>query len=303
MAPFEILVVLTDFPGLTEAEKLFLSEKLDNIEDLAVLSSIEGLVSLTGRIPKKQPPERHVLEALIEARIKGMERSGIRFVHFYSDDYPPLLREIYDPPSGLFYRGRLPETGKPLVSVVGTRSPSGDGVSAAFSLSEDLGRHGVSVVSGLAFGIDAFAHRGNISGGGFSVAVLACGVDILYPRGNSCLAGKILESGGCILSEYPPGVPPLKYRFPRRNRIISGIARSVIVVEAPEKSGALITADFALDQGRDMFVYAGTLDSRRNFGGRNLHAQGAPAVSSAFDIFSAWDCSCLLLLIILAVYT
>ena len=291
MAPVEILLLLADFPGLTEAEKLFLSEKLDNIEDLAVLSSIEGLVSLTGRLPKKKPPERSVLEGLIESRLKGMRRSGIKVVHFFSDGYPPLLREIYDPPSGLFYRGCLPGTEKPLISVVGTRSPSGDGVSAAFSLSEDLGRHGVSVVSGLAFGIDAFAHRGNISGGGLSVAVLACGVDILYPRGNSCLAGKILETGGCILSEYPPGVPPLKYRFPRRNRIISGMSRSVVVVEAPEKSGALITADFALEQGRDTFVHSETLDSRRNPGGRFLHEQGAAAVSSAFDVFSAWGCA------------
>lgn len=291
MAPTEILLLLVDFPGLTNAEKLFLCEKLDNREDLAVLSSIEGIAHLIRRVPKKRPPEKDALEAVLETRLKTMERFGIRFAGFFSDAYPPLLREIYDPPFGLFYRGVLPDVEKPLVSIVGTRTPSGDGVAAAFSLAEDLGRHGVSVVSGLAFGIDAFAHKGNVAGGGFSAAVLACGVDILYPRGNARLAGKIIESGGCVLSEYPPGYPPLKYRFPRRNRIISGMTRSVVVVEAPEKSGALITADFALEQGRDMFVHAGTLDSRRNHGGRNLHFQGAAAVSSASDVFSAWGCA------------
>ncbi len=291
MAPVELLVILADFPGLTLREKLLLAEKLDNIEGLAVLSSIERLAILIERAPKYQPPSCEDLKAESEKRMGAMRRFGIRFVHFLSEEYPPLLREIYDPPFGLFYRGTLPDTAKPLVSIVGTRSPSGDGITAAYSLSEDLGKNGVSVVSGLAFGIDASAHRGNIAGGGLSAAVLACGVDILYPRGNAVLAGKLLESGGCILSEYPPGIQPLKYRFPRRNRIISGLSRSVIVIEAPEKSGALITADFALEQGRDMFVHGATLNSKRNAGGRKLHEQGAQAVSSAFDVFSAWKCA------------
>jgi len=120
------------------------------------------------------------------------------------------------------------------------------------------------------------------------VAVLACGVDTVYPRSNACLAARMVDAGGCLLSEYPPGESPLKYRFPGRNRIISGLARSVLVVEAPEKSGALITADFALEQGRDLFVCADTLGSPRGGGTRHLCEQGAPAVTSAADILVTW---------------
>lgn len=288
MAPIEILVLLADFPGLRSKERLFLAEKLDNMEELAVLSSIEGLSLFLGRMPEFPLPSKAELEERRDRRMEQMRRLGIGFTHFLSAEYPPLLREIHDPPYGIFFRGTLPDGSMPLVSMVGTRAPSGDGVSAAFSLAEDLGRHGVPVVSGLAFGIDAFSHKGNLSGGGCSVAVLACGVDILYPRGNSRLAGKLLENGGCILSEYPPGAGPLKYRFPQRNRIISGLSRSVVMVEAPEKSGALITADFALEQGRDLFVHRSSLASKRNGGGRKLFAQGAPAVASAADVFASW---------------
>ena len=289
MATLDLLVVLADFPGITLREKLLLAEKLDNIEDIEVISNMEGLGALIGRAPKKPPPLREELQALSSVRMRAMGSYGIRFSSFYMDDYPPLLREIYDPPFGIFYRGGLPDASKPLVSVVGTRHPSGDGIAAAYSLSEDLGKKDVPVVSGLAIGIDAAAHKGNIAGGGLSVAVLACGVDILYPRANATLAGKLLEAGGCILSEYPPGAEPLKYRFPRRNRIISGLSRSVIVVEAPEKSGALITADFALEQGRDLLVHGVSLNSKRNAGGRRLYDEGAQAVSSAADVFAAWD--------------
>ncbi len=291
MAPVELLVILADFPGLTLREKLILSEKLDSIDGLEVISSIDSLASMISRAPKRKPPSCDSLKAESERRMNAMRRFGIKFANFFSEEYLPLLREIYDPPFGLFYRGMLPDGEKPLVSVVGTRRPTGDGITAAYSIAEDLGQNGISVVSGLASGVDASAHRGNIAGGGLSLAVLACGVDIFYPRGNAVLAGKLLEAGGCILSEYPPGAQPLKYRFPRRNRIISGVSRSVIVVEAPEKSGALITADFALEQGRDMFVHGATLDSRRNAGGKKLYEQGAQAVLSACDVFSAWGCA------------
>ena len=291
MANLELLMVLADFPAITLREKLLLAEKLDNIEDIEVISTLEGLSSFIGRVPKKVPPSRDALQLLSEKRMRAMGRYGIRFSSFYMDEYPPLLREIYDPPFGIFYRGALPDASKPLVSIVGTRSPTGDGLQAAYSLSEDLGKNGISVVSGLAFGVDAAAHRGNIAGAAPTVAVLACGVDILYPRGNATLAGKLLEAGGCILSEYPPGTEPLKFRFPRRNRIISGLSRSVVVVEAPEKSGALITADCALEQGRDLFVHGATLNSKRNAGGRKLHNDGAMAVMSASDVFAAWRCA------------
>jgi DNA processing protein len=140
----------------------------------------------------------------------------------------------------------------------------------------------------LARGIDAFAHRGCVEALGKSVAVLACGLDRIYPRSNATLAGRLLESGGCVIGEYPPGEEPLKFRFPERNRIIAGLARSVVVIEAPEKSGALITADFALEQGKDLFVFSGTLDSPRGAGTKRLAFDGAPAVSSAREVLASW---------------
>lgn len=148
---------------------------------------------------------------------------------------------------------------------------------------------GADVVSGLAMGIDAAAHLGNAEAGGKSVAVLGCGIDRIYPASSNAAAYRILAAGGCILGEYGCGVPPTKYNFPERNRIISGLCRATVVIEAPDRSGALITADFALNQGRDLFVHAGVLDSRRNGGCRKLAFDGAPAVSTASEVLREGD--------------
>jgi len=287
MEPNELTLALCRLSFLTCREKVFLAKNLDNIESLTVLS-IEDLGVRVGRIIRTRcwKPEYIVLQ--VESDLAIMRRFGIGFVSFMSSDYPPLLREMYDPPFGIFRRGELPDPEHPLVAIVGTRSPSGDGALAARKIAREFGEAGIPVVSGLARGIDAFAHRGNLDGRGASIAVLACGVDCVYPRSNACLAARMVESGGCLLSEYPPGETPLQSRFPERNRIISGLARSVLVVEAPMKSGALITADFALEQGRDLFVCADTLSSARGEGTRRLHEQGAPAIRSASTILETW---------------
>ena len=206
------------------------------------------------------------LESTVSRDLELLNRYSIGVVSYNSSLYPPLFRELHDPPFSVFYRGSLPDPEKPLAGMVGTRSPSGDGALAAARIGAEFASAGIGVVSGLARGIDAFAHRGNAEAGGSSVAVLACGVERLYPRSNARLGGMLLERGGCILSEYPPGEEPLKYRFPQRNRLISGLSRSLLVVEAPAKSGALITADFALEQGRDVFVFSGSVSSRRGEG-------------------------------------
>lgn len=175
---------------------------------------------------------------------------------FYGDSqYPPLLGEIDDPPLVLYLRGSLPSNAESLAGIVGTRFPTGAGRQAAFRLGFDLGASGVWVVSGLARGIDREAHEGCEQAGGKSVAVLGSGIDLIYPSTSRSAAMALLARGGAILSEYPPGVPPLRWHFPARNRIISGLSRGVVVVEAPERSGALFTADYALDQGRDLWVH------------------------------------------------
>lgn len=273
--------------SLSFSQKRTLLIKLDNLQSLTVLS-IEDILLLTGFAPKRRDWQPQDLGSRVTNDILLMDRYEIGAVSYLSEKFPPLLREIADPPFALFYRGTLPDPEKTVVGMVGTRMPSGDGAMAAARLGSEFGGCGIPVVSGLARGVDAFAHRGNIDAGAPSIAILACGPEQIYPRSNVRLAGALLERGGCILSEYPPGEGPLKYRFPQRNRLISGISRSLIVVEAPEKSGALITADFALEQGRDVYVYRETLNSRRGQGTLNLHAQGAEAVSSAFEVLSAW---------------
>ena len=175
--------------------------------------------------------------------------------------YPPLLAELHDPPACLYLRGGPAEIlSRTAVAVVGARSCSRYGAQVARELARELAAAGVVVVSGLARGIDGEAHRGALAAEGLTVAVLGCGIDRDYPRAHAQLAGRIVQSG-LVVSEYPPGVEPAPWRFPARNRIVAGLARATVVVEARERSGALITADFALELGRDVFAVPGEITS------------------------------------------
>ncbi len=208
---------------------------------------------------------------------------------FYEDSaFPPQLRHIYDPPLAIFVRGSLPGPERSLVGVVGTRFPTGGAERASFRLGFELARQGVGVVSGLARGIDREAHEGCLEAGGVSVGVLGNGIDRIYPETSAQTARQLLQTGGALVSEYPPGVPPLAYHFPARNRIISGLSRSVVVVQAPEKSGALITADYALEQGRDLSVHQAGLAGSAGAGTRKLSQAGAPVIAGAVDVVRAW---------------
>jgi DNA processing protein len=201
--------------------------------------------------------------------------------------YPPLLAELYDPPARLYLRGGAPEIlARTSVAVVGARSCSPYGAQVARELSRDLAALGVVVVSGLARGIDGEAHRGALAAGGLTVAVLGCGIDRDYPRAHAQLAGRIAESG-LIVSEYPPGVEPAPWRFPARNRIVAGLAQATVVVEARERSGALITADFALELGRDVFAVPGEITSGLSRGTNDLIRQGATPLLAVDDVLEA----------------
>ena len=275
-------------PFLKGKEKRFLAETL---EDLAALSrlSLNDLSLLLKRPLKTKLWKKGFIEKAVQDGLKIIGVYGIKTVSVFDEAFPPQLREIPDSPLMLFYRGSLPDPERPSAAMVGTRRPTGEGIQAALNLSKQFAENGVPVISGLAYGIDTFSHRGCLEGGGKTVAVLACGVESIYPRTNKRLAAAILESDGCIISEYPPGTEPLQFRFPERNRIVSGLSRSVIIVEAPEKSGALITADFALEQGRDVFVCKAVLNSPQNAGGRRLNEEGARAVSGAEDVLNEWQ--------------
>ena len=205
---------------------------------------------------------------------ENLETCGVRFVSAQHPDYPSLLRGIPDYPLGLFYRGRLPAQDKRMAAVVGARACSGAGRSYARKMGYLLAGAGIAVVSGMAYGIDAAAQEGALQAGGESYAVLGCGVDVCYPQEHADLARRLTERGG-LISEYPPGTSPLKHHFPARNRIISGLCMAVAVVEAREKSGSLITADTALDQGRDVYAMPGRWSDPLSAGCNRLIDQGA----------------------------
>lgn len=213
-----------------------------------------------------------------------LEKAGVAFVCYNEPGYPANLSFIFDPPPVLFVRGNLKPADEQALAVVGSRKPTPYGRLVAEKIAYDLTAAGITVISGAARGIDTAAHKGALDAGGRTVAVLGCGPDVAYPRENSRLIGQIAGSGA-VLSEFPLGAQPEAWHFPTRNRIISGMARGVLVVEAAEKSGALITADFALEQGRDVMAVPGNITSPLSRGANRLIKQGAKLVEGAEDIF------------------
>lgn len=199
--------------------------------------------------------------------------------------YPPRLAEIYDPPLALFVRGELREEDELSVAIVGTRRASPYGLRMAERLARELAERGVTVVSGMASGIDAAAHRGAMAAGGRTIAVLGCGVDVVYPSENRDLMEQIIGHG-CVLSQFPMGTKPNRGHFPYRNRIISGLTMGVIVIEAPVESGSLITARHAAEQGREVFAVPGPVGSPNSAGPHSLIRQGAKLVETAEDILA-----------------
>jgi len=200
--------------------------------------------------------------------------------------YPSLLAQLHDPPPALHVRGDVDCLSVAAVAVVGARSCSSYGAQVARDLAGELARAGVVVVSGLARGIDGEAHRGALAGGGITVAVLGCGIDRDYPRSHAELAQRI-RANGAVVSEYAPGIEPAPWRFPARNRIIAGLCLATVVVEARERSGALITADFALELGRDVFAVPGEITSALSAGTNDLLRQGAIPLTAARDVLAA----------------
>ncbi|MDR1210987.1 MAG: DNA-processing protein DprA [Spirochaetaceae bacterium] len=280
--------IIISIPGISLRDRLFLCEKFDLEGEISILSreDIEKIL--------RKPLNRYAfsMEGVLrqaEADYRRTLRQGIGFISWRDAEYPPLLREINDPPVLLFFRGRLPPEERAPAAIVGTRKPSGQGTRAAYAFARDLAGAGIPVVSGLALGIDAMAHRGAVDGGPGGIAVLGSGIDMVYPASNRALAGKILERGGALLSEYAPGTVPARWRFPARNRIIAGLCRGTLIVEAGEHSGALITAQFALDEGRDLWVARAGFDSPLGGGTRRLASDGAPVLENAAELLAEWQ--------------
>ena len=230
----------------------------------------------------------HALDGLdLDAKRECFAAGGVLALCRHSRAYPPLLLELGDPPAVLFGLGRLEALEsvreEPTVAIVGTRNPSPYGSEVAYSLGRGLGAAGVPVVSGLALGIDATAHRGCLTGRGLPIAVLACGPDVVYPRRHRRLHEAVCEAG-IVLSELPPGTQPFRWSFPARNRIMAGLARMTVVVEAADPSGSLITTDFARDLGRSVAAVPGRVTSRVARGTNGLLKDGAVPITGAEDV-------------------
>ena len=228
--------------------------------------------------------ERATLDRRARAAAVRAGEGGMRPVPWSDPSYPAALAAIADPPFVLWTRGRgIAALERPAVALVGSRAASPHGLAVAERLGADLAARGIVVVSGLARGVDSAAHRGALDGGGSTVAVLGSGADVIYPPEHAALAREI-ERTGVVMSELAPGTPPLPLFFPLRNRIISGLSRAVVVIEAGEKSGSLITARLALDQGREVLAVPGNVLSGRNRGAHGLLRDGAKIVEDADDI-------------------
>jgi DNA processing protein len=223
------------------------------------------------------------------AALERLRERGLRFIGRSDAGFPPLLRAIHDPPPGLFLRGAaaLELLAQPAVAIVGARACSPYGRQVARRLGRELAAAGLVVVSGMARGVDAEAHRGALERDGLTVAVLGCGIDRDYPAAHAALASQIVERG-LVASEYAPGVEPAPWRFPARNRIIAGLCGATIVVEARERSGALITADFALEEGREVFAVPGEITSTLSAGSNSLLRLGATPLTAAEDVLEAY---------------
>ncbi len=208
----------------------------------------------------------------------------IKKINLTDRDYPVFLREIPYPPSPLYLKGVFPASNLIKIAIVGTRKPTELGIHLAKKIAKDLAKQGLVIVSGLALGIDSAAHQGCLDGGGQAIAVLGSGLDKIYPVTNRTLAQRILNQRGALISEYPPGTPALPHHFPARNRIISGLSQAVVVIEAPRKSGALITAKFALEQNREVFVVPGPANHLNYQGSHWLIREGARLVCTAEQI-------------------
>ena len=268
-------------PGLGRVGLTRLIEHYHTPEN-AIEAAPRGWPKKPGLSPDKAravPPEA---DPRVTRAIACLDKMNVWSTSFWDETYPDILRPLPDPPALLYICGELPQD-CPMLGVVGTRHPTHVGRTFTEQLAEQLAHSGVATVSGLARGIDTAAHRGTLAGGGKTIAVLGCGIDRVYPSENKELFRQITQQGA-VVSEYPPGTAPLPGHFPGRNRIISGLSNAVLVVEAARKSGSLITAEFALDQGKEIMAVPGGVDHKTSYGTNLLIKEGAHPITEASEV-------------------
>jgi DNA processing protein len=275
----------------------FASTELSSIIKLKLLREFETIENIFHYIKTHNEPlieNNTILNKLkksydlkkLEKVMDIMKSNDIAFVTVDEEQYPKELKNIEDPPYGLFYKGDISKYNNTLsVSIVGSRACSRYGIDVTKIITKELIENNVTIVSGMAKGIDAIAHKTAVDNNGYTVAVLGCGVDVIYPKENLKLYNDIISKGGCVLSEFVPGTRPLSMNFPIRNRIISGLSKLTIIAEAGEKSGTLITATKALEQGKDVIAVPGSIFSEESKGTNKLIKEGAHVFTEVDDIF------------------
>ena len=275
-------------PNISGREKQQLLERFSDPEEIYNLDL--SSLARNGELPEKVAKaleQRDLAEA--HKILETCHRKDIGVLCYTDSAYPRRLRNIDDAPMVLYYKGAIPDFEKqPVISIVGTRKATAYGLTSARTMAQQVAQCGALVASGCAGGIDTAAMQGVLDAGKPVVGVLGCGVDVVYPRGNRKLYMDT-EREGCLLSEYPPGTKPYPWNFPRRNRILSGISNGVLVIEAPEDSGALITADFAMEQGRDVFVVPGNIGVAACAGSNALLRDYAAAVCCGWDVMQDYE--------------
>lgn len=256
------------------------------------LEKVDGV----GRKLARQLSDQSVLDKARAAALRELQQLSQHNISILALDdprYPDILKNTPDPPILLYCKGEITHLNRPGVALVGSRSATSYGRRISFTLGRDLAHHEIPVISGMALGIDGEAHAGALAGQGATIGVLGCGIDVVYPQQNLALFRQV-ESEGLLVSEYPLGTVPDAFRFPERNRIISGLAMGIVVVEAAMKSGSLITARLALEQGREVFAVPGRIDSAKSQGAHRLLQQGAKLVHNVNDILEELHLSSML---------
>lgn len=275
-------------PGVSDRMKVKLLEHFSDPEDIyfadrGAFDHVEGLTAEA----KESLCDKNLIPA--EEIWDRCSKTKLNILTIRDAQYPQKLKNIPDPPVLLYYKGQLPDwESVPVIGIVGTRKASTYGLQTAKRMGYQIGKCGGMVVSGMAYGIDGLAMSGALTAGAVTVGVLGCGADVVYPRSNRALFRDV-ESYGCILSEFPPGTQPARWTFPKRNRIISGLSNGVLVVEAPERSGALITARLAAEQGRDVFAVPGNVDQTGCVGSNRLLKDGAIVATEGWDVMGEYE--------------
>ena len=280
-------LILNLTPGLGPIKQQALRSYFSSVE--AIIHAPSHRLRACGLSPQMIKALHHPDYAKIDKALTWQEAQDQHIVTYDAANYPALLRQTHNPPPLLYVKGHLPTQLKSPLAIVGSRSPTPTGIKNSHDFAYSLAGAGMSIISGLALGIDGAAHQGALSAKGYTLAILGCGLDHIYPRRHQDLAEQITQQGGALMSEFPLDALPLAQHFPQRNRLISGICLATLVIEATQRSGSLITAQLALEQNRDIFALPGSIHNKLAAGNHQLIQQGATLVISAKNVLENLD--------------